>query len=237
VAEPVSEIERTARVVSRRALSPRVSEVVLELGGESPFRWRAGQHLRIHLGGPEQGGPFPYSIASVWDGTDPPRLELAIGPGTGSDLLARVALGSVLRVSGPFGSFTLPEASGALLVGAGTGIAPLRAHALEWLARPGAAPLALLAGARAPEDLLWHAELGDLAQREPRFRYEPVLSQPGIAWRGRSGRVQEHVTAVLEALPGGALVRVCGGTAMVEGTLAIVLSLGVSAERLASESY
>jgi len=230
---------RIARVVKRTALSARVSELVLEVAGSPPFRWRAGQYLTLH---PEGGagsheGPLAYSIASPFAGKDPPELALAIGPGTGAEVLAGVGPGALLPVDGPFGSFTLPVAAGALLVGAGTGVAPLRAHVGEWLARPGAGPIVLVAGARGESDLLWHAELSGLAHRFPAFRYEPVLSRPEPGWRGRTGRVQEHLDGLVPDMPPGFLARVCGAKAMVATNLAKLAALGVPPERIESESY
>ncbi len=101
----MSQRPRPARVLSRRPPSARVSELVLEVPGEPPFRWHAGQHLGIH---PEGGvathdGPLWYSIASAWDGREPAVLSLAVGPGTGADALAAVGPGAELRLTGPCG--------------------------------------------------------------------------------------------------------------------------------------
>jgi NAD(P)H-flavin reductase len=95
----------------------------------------------------------------------------------------------------------------------------------------------LLAGARTRADLLWHAEHLQRAERDPAFRYEPVLSQPDAAWGGRRGYVQEHLPDLLAALPRGFLVRVCGGKATVESVLSALTALGVSPERRKFESY
>ena len=231
--------ERVARVVKRTALTARVNELVLEVAGAPPFRWQAGQYLTLH---PEGGvgaheGPLAYSIASHCDGTEPPRLALAVGPGTGAVVLADVGPGALLPVDGPFGSFTLPVAAGALLVGAGTGVAPLRAHVWEWLARADAGPIVLLAGARMEGDLLWQRELVELALRFPQFHFEPVLSQPAPGWSGRVGRVHEHLPALVATMPRGFLTRVCGAKAMVDASLAALASLGIASDRIESESY
>jgi NAD(P)H-flavin reductase len=216
-----------------------VNELVLEVAGQPPFRWRAGQYLIVHSGADLQplAEPFPYSIARADDGRDPAKPSLAIGPGSGAELLADVSAGAVLLIDGPFGSFTLEPAPGALLMGAGTGVAPLRAHVLEWLARGGDEPICLLAGARAEADLLWHVELDELARQHARFQYEPVLSQASAAWQGRTGRVQEHLPALLARLPENSSVRVCGAVGMVESGVARLAELGVTGARIAFESY
>jgi NAD(P)H-flavin reductase len=216
-----------------------VNELLLEIAGAPPFRWSAGQYLTLH---PEGGtgsheGPLAYSIASAWDSSDPPRLALAVGPGSGAEILADTGPGAELGVDGPFGAFTLGRGAGALLVGAGTGVAPLRAHVGEWLARPGEEPLVLVVGARSESDLLWHEEFVVLARETPRFRYEPVLSQPSHAWKGRGGWVQAHLPELAATLPADALARVCGAKPMVETCLALLRSLGFRETNLEAESY
>jgi NAD(P)H-flavin reductase len=216
-----------------------VNELVLEVPGSPPFRWQAGQYVTLH---PEGGtgtheGPLAYSIASAWDGREPPALVLAIGPGSGAELLAGTGPGATLAVDGPFGSFTLPAAPGALLVGGGTGVAPLRAHVGEWLAREGNTPVVLVVGARNETDLLWHEEFVERAHRTPRFRYEPVLSQPSAAWSGRTGWVQAHLPELVATLPPASVARVCGSKAMVANSLSLLQNLGIDGANLEAESY
>lgn len=216
-----------------------MSELVLEVSGEPVFRWHAGQHLGLHPEGgvPTHAGPLWYSIASAWDGRDPAVLSLAIGPGTGADVLAGVGPGAELSLTGPFGTFALPVAPGALLVGAGTGVAPLHAFVEESFARGDQFPLRLVVGARTEDDLLWHAELAAFATRFPRFVYAPVLSQPSAAWRGRRGYVHDHLGELAQGLPAGFIVRACGSVTMVESSLRVLAELGVGTERVVAESY
>jgi NAD(P)H-flavin reductase len=235
----VSKTERIARVVARRTLSSRVNELELEIAGTPSFRWSAGQYLTLH---PEGGtgaheGPLAYSIASAWDGREPPRLALAIGPGSGADVLADIGPGAELAIDGPFGAFTLPRAAGALLVGGGTGVAPLRAQASEWLDREGDEPLVLVVGARSESDLLWHDEFVARARDSRRFRYVPVLSQPSAGWSGRTGWVQAHLPELVASLPRTAVARVCGAKPLVESCLSLLQSLGLASANLEAESY
>jgi NAD(P)H-flavin reductase len=230
---------RPVSVVRRRKLSARVSELTLEVPGEPAFRWHAGQHLAIHLPGgvPTHGGPLWYSIASAWDGKDPPRVKLAIGQGTGGELLAPMREGDELRISGPYGTFALPPAPAVLLVGVGTGVAPLRAFAEEALARSNDAKVALLVGARTHDDLLWYDDFTALAAQNERFRYVPVLSRSQTEWAGLAGYVQHHLADEVSRLPSGFVVRACGSVAMVDAVLAALDELGVSRVRVETQSY
>jgi len=238
-ASSLSDAVRQASVVRRRKLSARVSELTLEVPGAPAFRWHAGQHLAIHLPGgvPTHGGPLWYSIASAWDGTDPPRVRLAIGQGTGGELLAPVREGDELGISGPYGTFALPPTPAVLLVGVGTGVAPLRAFAEEALAGSADAKVTLLAGARTQDDLLWYDEFAALAARNERFRYVPVLSRSETEWAGLAGYVQHHLADEVSRLPSGFVVRACGSEAMVEAVLALLAELGVPRERVETQSY
>jgi CDP-4-dehydro-6-deoxyglucose reductase len=214
-----------------------VNELELEVAPE--FRWQAGQYVTLHPpnAAAYKDGPLAYSIASACTFDSRPKLTLAIGEGSGTLALATALPGSTLDFEGPFGSFTLPEAPAALLIGAGTGVAPLRAQAQEWLARPTASSIVLLVGARYEDDLLWHSELAALAQRTPALRYEPVLSRPSASWRRRSGRVQSHLYEIASSLPPRFVARVCGVGDMVEACLATLRTLGVPADDVSAESY
>ena len=216
-----------------------MNELTLEIAGPPPFRWRAGQYLTLHPAGGtgSHEGPLAYSIASASDGAEPARVALAVGPGSGAELLADAGPGTRLEIDGPFGSFTLPRAPGALLVGGGTGVAPLRAHVGEWLAESGSESLVLVVGARSESDLLWHDEFVERAAATARFRYEPVLSQPSGAWTGRSGRVQTHLPELVATLPPASVARVCGSKPLVESCLALLESLGIRETNLEAESY
>ncbi len=195
--------------------------------------------MAVHPEGgvPSHEGPLWYSIASADDGATPPVLTLAIGPGTGAEILAAAVPGTLLSLPGPFGSFTLPAAPGVLLVGVGTGVAPLRALVQEALASDEEVSLLLLVGARTEQDLLWHDELSESGARRGRLRYEPVLSQAGAAWLGRRGYVQDHLKSLVPSLPPGFAARVCGSKSMVESVLADLRGLGVPEADLAGEGY
>jgi CDP-4-dehydro-6-deoxyglucose reductase len=224
-----------ARVVEKRHLSPRVSELTLELAGLRPFRWRAGQYVVLGLQAAEER--FPFSIARADDGRHPARLVFAVGDASIADALLSVKLDGELLLEGPYGEFTWTASPGALLVGVGTGVAPLKALAEEALAATSRTPLVLLAGQRSESDVLWAAELEALAREYPEFRFEPTLSLPAPDWRGRRGRVQEHLSELVSSLPARPSAYVCGTPAMAESVRSELRLLGVAVADLKTESY
>ena len=224
---------RRARVIGRSPLSPRVTELLLELEGDEPFRFIAGQHVVLRPDLP--GGEASYfSIAAAPNQAG--MRELTLASRNESELLACAPLGATVTIEGPFGEFTLRKAPGSLLVGAGTGVAPLRAIAHAALASDDDTPLVLLAGNRTSGDLLWHRELLVLASEHPRFLYAPVVSQPEPSFSGRQGYVQDHLPEMSNGLPAGFRAYCCGSTRMVSACRDVFGKLGVPPERILSEA-
>src|SRR3954466_5433140 len=112
-------------LLARGQLSSRGDR--LRFAALSPFEWAAGQHLVV-VHGHGQELFLPYSIASASDPQQPGQFELAVAIGAGADVMDALAVGERLTVHGPLGDFTWQSAPSpaALLVGVGTGVAPLR---------------------------------------------------------------------------------------------------------------
>ena len=133
-----------------------------------------------------------------------------------------------MSVAGPYGRFVLKtdDDRHAILVGGGTGLAPLKAmvrHALENDAYDGR--LTLYQGARTREWLYDVEYFRDLAQEHPdRFTYRPCLSEETAADCGGDatgygfGMVTD-VIAADHATLSGATGYLCGPPPMVEAAL------------------
>ena len=223
------------RLVERRRLSARVSELSLELLGATPFRWLGGQYVMV--GATSSAERFAFSIARADDGSDPARLLLAVGDGSSAEPLLTATPGAELVLIGPRGSFTWRPAPAALLIGVGTGTAPLKALVEEALAHSFEGPIVLLGGFRGDADVLWSAEFRELSRRHPNFRFEPTLSLPEPSWTGLRGRVQEHLGELVQNLPARTAVYVCGKTAMVESCRERLAVLAVLPDDIKAESY
>jgi CDP-4-dehydro-6-deoxyglucose reductase, E3 len=185
-----------SRVERMEALSHDVMRVFLRLPAAESFGFEPGQYVDIVLPG---GRRRSFSIAS------PPHdsrlLELHIrrvAGGAFTEALFAADTGSaLLTVEGPLGRFVYKPPNGPpapmLLVGGGTGLAPLKSifrHVIEnHLDRE----MILYWGVRSERDLYAHEELEDLARRTPNFRYRAVLSEPNPTWQGRRGWVHEAV--------------------------------------------
>jgi NAD(P)H-flavin reductase len=231
---PVAAAAFKIELVLREPLSARVHK--LRFATHPPFRWAAGQYLVV-LPRDERGLPIPYSIASAYDAKLPGEFEIAAAF-RGADFIDELVLGDELEAQGPMGSFTWQSSPrpAALLVGVGTGIAPLRALIQEELMRRTETRLVLLAGHRAPEDVLFHSEFVRLAESEPRFQFIPTLTGGAAHWLGRRGRVQTQLEEAVRSL-GSLDDYVCGRLDMVDEVVSALRSLGVAEPRIRSEGY
>ena len=190
-----------SRIERRETLSHDVLGVYLRLPAAEVFRFEPGQYVDVMLSG---GRRRSFSIAS------PPHdsrlLELHVRHVPGGEfterLFAKDPSGSLLTIEGPLGRFVYRHDSDKplLLVGGGTGLAPLKSilrHVVENGVRR---KLTLYWGVRSERDLYAHAELAALTRRVPDFQYEAVLSEPSAGWPGRRGWVHEAVLRDIDAL-------------------------------------
>ncbi|MDF3066117.1 MAG: 2-polyprenylphenol hydroxylase [Polyangiaceae bacterium] len=213
-------------------LSPRV--VGMTFRADAPFERAAGQYVLLSL---DDGATHAFSMASPYSALAPAEFEIAVARGTTAANVLELGLGSVVAVSGPNGSLVWKADMPSLLVATGTGISPLRAIALEQLARPSGPPLTLLFGCRDASEELWGAELSRLAERHPRFGFVVTHSQPPEGNMARVGRVQAHLPEALRELGGPARAYLCGHTPMVNDCTTLLLDLGILPEHIHGESY
>lgn len=145
----------------------------------SPVPFAAGQHIpvRVRLG--EDSVVRTYSLSSApADGYV--RISVrAQGPAS-RHLHEQVAVGDLLQVRLPMGSFKLDSDSPrpVVLIGAGVGITPLWAMLREQLTRHPSRPIHLFQGARSLAELPFQQELTALRQANSALSVHRALSQP-----------------------------------------------------------
>jgi CDP-4-dehydro-6-deoxyglucose reductase len=182
------------RIEHMEPLAPDVMEVTLRLPQAEIFTFVAGQYIDIMLPGSRRRS---FSLANPPQ--DSSRLVLHIRRVRGGEftqqLFESMKEKTLLRIEGPLGQFAFREGSArpALLVGGGTGYAPLRAMLLSLLQRGDTRPLELYWGAASPVDLYAEPEIRKWLGEYPNLRFTPVLSVPPEGWSGRSGVVHKAV--------------------------------------------
>jgi CDP-4-dehydro-6-deoxyglucose reductase len=144
---------------------------------------------------------------------------------------------SLLTIEGPVGRFIYRERDAPmLLVGGGTGLAPLKSIVRHVVENGLKRAMTLYWGVRSRADLYAHQELRALAQRTPSLRYEPVLSEPDPGWTGRRGFVHEAVLDHFDGLDT-ADVYASGPPAMIDAVRREFGRRGVDASRLFCDSF
>lgn len=178
-------------------------------------------------------GEVPISISG--DPTAPePLLHTIRDVGTVSRALANAAPGTVLGVRGPFGrGWSVADGRGGdvVFVAGGIGLAPLRPAILEVCAtRSDYGRVALLYGARTPEELLFAEDLRGWA-REHDVEVEVIVDNAQHAWRGRVGLVTQLVARA--GFHGrDTLGLVCGPEVMMRHAALALLDRGVAKHRV-----
>lgn len=179
----LSELFVRAMVSKKETLAPDV--VRLSLEPETNLTWRAGQYVNVRRA---DGLVRSYSIASVQ--SEDYFLELHVERiGQMSRFLCdELAEGDEVEIQGPVGDCFYDPATRArpmLLIGTGTGLAPLVGIAREALLAGHEGEIFLHHGARTHEKLYMQDELRALAERFPNFHYVPSVSgeapKPGVA--------------------------------------------------------
>ena len=204
-----------ARVEKMTLAAPDVMLLELKLPASERLQFLAGQYIDILL---KDGRRRAFSLANAPH--DDARLQLHIRRIPGGHFTEHVFTAmkerDLLRINGPHGTFFLREDSRKpmLLVAGGTGFAPIKAVVEHAIATGTARPMALYWGARREEDLYLRTFAEGWAERHPRFRFVPVLSEPDATWSGRTGLV--HAAAMRDVPDlSGHQAYVCGAPAMV----------------------
>jgi CDP-4-dehydro-6-deoxyglucose reductase len=187
-------IERMERVADD------VMAVFLRLPAVEELHFRPGQYLDVIL---SEGRRRSFSIASA--PADGRFLELhvrrASTSGFTGQLFDSLRAGTLLRIEGPLGQFWLRNESPRppLMVGGGTGYAPLRAMLRQMIATGDRRTVTLYWGGRSEADLYERGWLTQLEHERPGFTFHAVLSGPGpadaIGKTMRRGLVHEAVLA------------------------------------------
>jgi CDP-4-dehydro-6-deoxyglucose reductase, E3 len=228
-------IERLERIAGD------VMAVFLRLPAVEEFHYRPGQYLDVML---SEGRRRSFSIASApGDGR---LIELhvrrASSSGFTGQLFDSMRPGTLLRIEGPLGQFWLRTDSPRppLMVGGGTGYAPLRAMLRQLIAGGDRRPVTLYWGARGVPDLYEREWLEELQRVRAGFEFRPVLSNPPTGaqgpWSGRRGLVHEAVLADHPDLAGFD-VYASGPPAMIEAIRQEFLRHGLPREQLFFDSF
>jgi phenol hydroxylase P5 protein len=211
----------TGTLVELEEIARETRRLIIELDTEITFN--PGQYVSVEIPGTDQ--TRTWSMANVPG--EPKRIELQIrrtpgGLGTDGWVFKNLAVGDTVRLSGPYGRFFLREARAQpmILIGGGTGLAPLKSIVRHILETGLSQRVHLYQGARTRADLYDVDYFRGLAAAHPdQFTYRPCLSEAtGDDWGGPTGMVTDVVDADFETCRQHTAY-LCGPPPMVEAAL------------------
>lgn len=235
-----------ATVVETIPENPRARTLVLTVPdwpGHLP-----GQHIDIRLTA-EDGyqAERSYSISSApHPAPDREQIEIMVErleDGEVSPYLTdEVRAGDAMEIRGPIGGYftwDIPDGGPLLLIGGGSGIAPLMAMLRHRVETGSRIPVRLLYSARTPVDIVYRRELAEFVQQQDGvdviFAYTRQ-SPPG--WTGYARRIDETMLREVAWPPDDApRISICGPTGFVEATATSLVSLGHEPRLIRTERF
>lgn len=207
----------TSQVISVERLNGEIARV--RLGLPAGFNYRAGQFINIVAPG---GVSRSYSLASVPDLDDYLELHVRrIPSGLVSNwIYDELKTNTELTISEAMGQcFYVPSRNDQplLLIGTGSGLAPLYGIARDALRQGHTGPIHLYHGSSHQDGIYYFEEMSALAEQHPHFSYTPTLSRPHELQKVASGRAHDVALQSLSALDGWRIY-LCGHPEMVHGT-------------------
>lgn len=223
------------RIDSIARLAENVVEVTLRVPANSNFSYLPGQYLDI-IG--DAGLRRSYSIANAQrvDG----KLELQIREVEQGMLsqywFGRAKPNDLLRLEGPFGTFSLRDKDSSFIVflATGTGIAPVKAMLEQIQSNPALVAgkeILIYWGGRTPGDIYWTPQLEGL-----NGRFIPVLSRANEQWAGRNGYVQSALLEDDIDLTR-SVVYACGSEEMIHSAREALTAAGLPAKHFHSDAF
>lgn len=207
-----------------------------------PFR--AGQYVNLFVTVSGVRTSRPYSISSP---PGKPWLELTVRRKAGgfvtSHLFEGLELGDSVESSGPVGHFyheALIDGDNLVFLAGGSGITPFMAMLRDFDASgafESGLRVSLLYGVRGPDSAAFLDELQELEDRQERFNFTLVVSEPVKGYRGTTGLLDRlRLRRSIRGL-GNKRYYLCGPTPMLELCAEALAQLRVPQHRIRQELF
>jgi CDP-4-dehydro-6-deoxyglucose reductase len=227
------------RVEKLEHLAHDVIRIYLRMPASERLQFLAGQYIDVLIKDHE---PRAFSIANAPHDDEFVELHIRFVEGGlfTDQVFHHMKEKVMLRVRGPLGTFFLREDSErpTILIGGGTGFAPLKGileHAFETGITK---PLHLFRGVRAQRDLYLDELPRKWLQQHKNLRYTPVLSEPASEdkWSGETGFVTDSVVKQYPDLSGHDIY-MSGPPVMVEAGHRLFMQHGLDETRFFSDAF
>jgi CDP-4-dehydro-6-deoxyglucose reductase len=229
-----------ARVVEKTLLSPDVMQLKIKLPNAQRLQFLAGQYLEILLA---DGKRRAFSIASAPQSED--EIELHIrhveGGGFTGWVFDELNERDILRLEAPLGTFFVRNDQTdrpMVMMGGGTGFAPLKSMIEDLLAHNDKRPLHLFWGVRSQNDLYMHEQALQWAEQHEHIQYTSALTDPRDDQKSDSfkGFVHAAVLAQYSDLSGFDIY-MSGPPAMIDTGRAAFIEGGAQKRRIFFDSF
>jgi Na+-transporting NADH:ubiquinone oxidoreductase subunit F len=174
----------------------------------------------------------------------PPPGRPDLPPGVGSSYVFGLKPGDRVSVSGPYGDFFVRETGREMcFIGGGAGMAPMRSHIFNQLLTVGTKrKMTFWYGARSRQEMFYHEEFSDLAERFDHFNYYVALSepQPEDQWDGPVGFIHQAACDLYlgsHPEPDEIEYYLCGPPMMIQAVMQMLYDLGVEREMISFDDF
>jgi ferredoxin-NADP reductase len=209
------------------------------------FQFNPGQFIDITLINPSQtdaeGSTRGFSIASA-PYEDFIMVATRLRDTAFKRVLANIALGSEVRIEGPFGNLRLhnDRRRAAVLLTGGIGVTPFRSILLNAAREKLPQRIFLFYANRRPEDTAFLGELQELEKQNPNYKLIACMTEmerSEHSWEGERGLIDRQMLARYlkeVALP---IYYVTGPPAMVKAMHAMLADAGVDDDNIRIEEF
>jgi CDP-4-dehydro-6-deoxyglucose reductase/3-phenylpropionate/trans-cinnamate dioxygenase ferredoxin reductase subunit/phenol hydroxylase P5 protein len=225
----------TGRVTALEDIAEDTRRVLVTL--DKPMEFIAGQYAELSVPGTTVKRHYSMANAPIQSGV----LEFQIRRVTGGEATDRwvfgtLRVGDTVHLSGPLGDFVFSDDGGGpmILIGGGTGMAPLMAILDHALSLDPGREIHVYQGARTSGDLYDVDRLRSYAETFAKVHYVPALN--GEDWEGRRGHVTDVMLEDFDSCKGysGYL---CGPPPMVEAGLKAFKRRRMAPRRIYREKF
>lgn len=227
-----------AKVISTKDVTPSIKEIIFDLIEPEIIDFKAGQYVQVQV--PTNGDTVDraYSIASEESVQDRVMLNVQlIEGGLGSTYLHELEEGDQVEFTGPFGDFYVQPSDAEIIgVAGGVGLAPLRSIVFSVLEKEIEREIWLFFGVRTLDDLYYHEDFQELAEKHENFNYVPALDSSQPEWDGEVGLITEVMDDYLEEgenMEG----YLCGPPPMMDATIDLLTEYGIDKEDILYDDF
>jgi CDP-4-dehydro-6-deoxyglucose reductase len=229
-----------ARVIEKTLLAADVMRIRIKLPNAQRLQFLAGQYLEILL---DDGKRRAFSIASPPQSEDVIELHIRHVDGGGFTgwVFDELKAGDILRLEAPLGTFFIRNdrlERPMILMGGGTGFAPLKSMLEDLLEHKDTRPVHLFWGARGHADLYLHEQARQWAAENAHIQYSSALLEAADANATDSfhGNVHEAVLGKYPDLSGFDIY-MSGPPAMIDTSRGAFITHGADKRRIYFDSF